>query len=71
MAPPLPWFVFGFIALIGVNSLGLVPAEAKAVLVPLTSFLLTVALIVLLAAVPQLRPAWPGPKGMEPVASSR
>ncbi|AXE29012.1 C4-dicarboxylate ABC transporter [Chromobacterium phragmitis] len=31
-------------------------------------FLLTVALIVLLAAVPQLRPAWPGPKGMEPVA---
>ncbi|KIA80998.1 anaerobic C4-dicarboxylate transporter [Chromobacterium phragmitis] len=31
-------------------------------------FLLTVALIVLLAAMPQLRPAWPGAKGLEPVA---
>nr|WP_294544874.1 YeiH family protein [uncultured Rhodopila sp.] len=41
---PLPWFVFGFIALIGVNSLGVVPAEAKHVLVPATTFLLTVAL---------------------------
>ena len=41
---PLPWFVFGFIALIGVNSLGVVPAEAKQVLVPATTFLLTVAL---------------------------
>jgi len=41
---PLPWFVFGFIALIGVNSLGVVPVEAKQVLVPATAFLLTVAL---------------------------
>nr|WP_294510505.1 YeiH family protein [uncultured Rhodopila sp.] len=41
---PLPWFVFGFIALIGVNSLGVVPVEAKQVLVPVTTFLLTVAL---------------------------
>jgi uncharacterized integral membrane protein (TIGR00698 family) len=41
---PLPWFVFGFIALIGVNSLGVVPLEAKQVLVPATTFLLTVAL---------------------------
>jgi uncharacterized integral membrane protein (TIGR00698 family) len=41
---PLPWFVFGFIALIGVNSLGVVPAEAKQVLVPATTFLLTAAL---------------------------
>ncbi|OHX19300.1 anaerobic C4-dicarboxylate transporter family protein [Chromobacterium sphagni] len=31
-------------------------------------FLATVALIVLLAALPQLRPAWPGAHGMEPVA---
>ncbi|QEL56344.1 anaerobic C4-dicarboxylate transporter family protein [Chromobacterium paludis] len=31
-------------------------------------FLLTMALIVLLAALPQLRPAWPGAKGMEPLA---
>jgi uncharacterized integral membrane protein (TIGR00698 family) len=41
---PIPWFVFGFIALIGVNSLGVVPVEAKHVLVPATTFLLTVAL---------------------------
>ena len=34
---PLPWFVLGFIALIGVNSLGVVPAEAKQVLVPATT----------------------------------
>ncbi len=41
---PMPWFVFGFIALIGVNSLGVVPLEARHVLVPATTFLLTVAL---------------------------
>jgi uncharacterized integral membrane protein (TIGR00698 family) len=41
---PLPWFVFGFIALIGCNSLHLVPLAAKQVLVPATTFLLTVAL---------------------------
>ena len=40
----MPWFVFGFIALIGANSLGVVPVEAKHVLVPATTFLLTVAL---------------------------
>ncbi|CAH2600131.1 conserved inner membrane protein YeiH [Rhodovastum atsumiense] len=41
---PMPWFVFGFIALIGVNSLGVVPGAAKDLLVPGTTFLLTVAL---------------------------
>ena len=41
---PMPWFVFGFIVLIGVNSLGVVPVEAKHLLVPATTFLLTVAL---------------------------
>jgi uncharacterized integral membrane protein (TIGR00698 family) len=41
---PIPWFVFGFIALILVNSMGLVPSFAKYVLVPATAFLLTVAL---------------------------
>lgn len=41
---PLPWFVFGFIALIGVNSLHVVPLEAKHVLVPATTFMLTMAL---------------------------
>jgi uncharacterized integral membrane protein (TIGR00698 family) len=41
---PLPWFVFGFIALIGLNSLHLVPVAAKQMLVPATTVLLTVAL---------------------------
>jgi uncharacterized membrane protein YadS len=41
---PIPWFVFGFITLIVVNSLGVVPMEAKHLLVPATTFLLTVAL---------------------------
>ena len=41
---PMPWFVFGFLALIGVNSLGVVPMEAKHLLVPATTFMLTVAL---------------------------
>ena len=41
---PMPWFVFGFIALIGVNSLGVAPPAAKQMLVPATTFLLTVAL---------------------------
>lgn len=41
---PLPWFVLGFLALIAVNSVGVVPMEAKHLLVPATTFLLTVAL---------------------------
>lgn len=43
-APPLPWFVFGFIALIVVNSLIDIPAAAKEFIVPATAFLLSVAL---------------------------
>jgi len=42
--PPVPWFVLGFIAMVMVNSTGLVPAEAKAPLVALTTLLLAVAL---------------------------
>lgn len=42
--PPVPWFVLGFIAMIGVNSLVSIPAEAKAALVWLTTFLLSMAL---------------------------
>lgn len=42
--PPLPWFVFGFIALVGVNSIITVPAEAKTVIVTATTFLLSMAL---------------------------
>lgn len=41
---PTPWFVLGFVALVVVNSLVTIPAEAKAVAAPLTTFLLTVAL---------------------------
>jgi uncharacterized integral membrane protein (TIGR00698 family) len=41
---PLPWFVLGFIALVGVNSLIAIPAQPKAVIVTLTTFLLSVAL---------------------------
>lgn len=43
-APPLPWFVFGFIALIVVNSLVDIPVAAKDFIVPATAFLLSVAL---------------------------
>ena len=42
--PPMPWFVLGFVALVGVNSVVSIPAEAKLWIVALTTFLLTVAL---------------------------
>ncbi|MGY4304819.1 putative integral membrane protein (TIGR00698 family) [Bradyrhizobium sp. USDA 4369] len=42
--PPLPWFVFGFIALVGINSVITVPAEVKTTIVTATSFLLSMAL---------------------------
>jgi len=41
---PLPWFVLGFIALIVVNSLITIPAQPKAVIGLLTTFLLSMAL---------------------------
>jgi uncharacterized integral membrane protein (TIGR00698 family) len=41
---PLPWFVFGFIALIGLNSVITIPADIKGWLIALTVFLLSVAL---------------------------
>jgi uncharacterized integral membrane protein (TIGR00698 family) len=41
---PMPWFVLGFIAMIGLNSLGVVPTEATHAVTPLTTFLLTMAL---------------------------
>jgi uncharacterized membrane protein YadS len=41
---PVPWFVLGFVAMILVNSLGVIPAVEKAHLVQVTTFLLTVAL---------------------------
>jgi uncharacterized membrane protein YadS len=42
--PPMPWFVLGFVALVGVNSLVTIPAEAKAWVVAVTTFLLSIAL---------------------------
>ena len=41
---PVPWFVIGFVALVGLNSLVVIPADAKAWLVTLTTFLLSVSL---------------------------
>jgi uncharacterized integral membrane protein (TIGR00698 family) len=43
-APPLPWFVFGFIALVGLNSVITIPADDKQVIVTVTTFLLSIAL---------------------------
>jgi len=42
--PPLPWFVLGFVALVGVNSLVTIPTEARAWIVAATTFLLSIAL---------------------------
>jgi uncharacterized integral membrane protein (TIGR00698 family) len=42
--PPMPWFVFGFVALVGINSLVQIPAEAKVWVATATTFLLSVAL---------------------------
>jgi uncharacterized integral membrane protein (TIGR00698 family) len=41
---PMPWFLVGFIALVALNSVVVVPPEAKALIVPLTTFLLSVSL---------------------------
>ncbi len=43
-AAPVPWFVLGFIATIGFNSLDLLPHEERAVLIQGTTFLLSAAL---------------------------
>ena len=41
---PAPWFVFGFIALVGVNSVITVPTEVRDLVVTVTTVLLTLAL---------------------------
>jgi uncharacterized integral membrane protein (TIGR00698 family) len=41
---PMPWFVFGFIALVGLNSVVAIPADIKAWIATLTTFLLSMAL---------------------------
>ena len=42
--PPIPWFVLGFLVLVALNSLVSIPADAKAMLVIGTTFLLSMAL---------------------------
>jgi len=42
--PPMPWFVLGFVALVGVNSLIAIPAGTKIWIAAATTFLLSVAL---------------------------
>ncbi|HEY0146224.1 MAG TPA: YeiH family protein [Methylovirgula sp.] len=43
-AAPIPWFVLGFIALVGVNSVVTLPGAFKLAVVTLTTFLLSMAL---------------------------
>lgn len=42
--PPIPWFVLGFIALIAINSVVAIPAEAKGWTAATTTFLLSMSL---------------------------
>ncbi|WP_081852889.1 putative sulfate exporter family transporter [Bosea sp. 117] len=42
--PPVPWFVLGFVALVGVNSLIAIPADIKAAVAFATTLLLSAAL---------------------------
>jgi uncharacterized integral membrane protein (TIGR00698 family) len=42
--PPMPWFLVGFIALVAVNSVVVVPPDVKNIIVPVTTFLLSVSL---------------------------
>nr|WP_311032422.1 YeiH family protein [Mesorhizobium sp. WR6] len=41
---PMPWFVLGFIAMIGINSMDIIPGAATHAVTPVTTFLLTMAL---------------------------
>lgn len=41
---PMPWFAFGFVAMVILNSLVDVPHTAMSVIIPITTFLLTMAL---------------------------
>ena len=42
--PPMPWFVLGFVAVVGLNSLIAIPAADRAQIAAVTSFLLSIAL---------------------------
>jgi uncharacterized integral membrane protein (TIGR00698 family) len=41
---PMPWFLVGFIALVGLNSLVVISPDVKHVIVPVTTFLLSISL---------------------------
>lgn len=41
---PMPWLLVGFIALVGLNSLVVIPPDVKHVIVPVTTFLLSISL---------------------------
>lgn len=41
---PMPWFVLGFVALVGINSVIIVPTHAKTMIAGVTTFLLSMAL---------------------------
>ena len=45
--PPVPWFAFGFVAAVGINSLGIIPQETAAQLVLLSTILLAMAMAAL------------------------
>ncbi len=40
----MPWFLVGFVALVAVNSVVVVPPDVKHIIVPVTTFLLSVSL---------------------------
>ena len=42
--PPLPWFVLGFVALVGANSVITIPPDVKNIIVTITTILLAMAL---------------------------
>ena len=41
---PMPWFVLGFVALVGVNSFVTISTEMKTIIIAITTFMLSVAL---------------------------
>ncbi|WP_084539996.1 YeiH family protein [Azorhizobium doebereinerae] len=43
-APPVPWFILGFLLMIVVNSIGLIPPAATGIIAPVTTVLLAMAL---------------------------
>ena len=42
--PPMPWFVLGFVAMVGVNSVITIPPDVKSIIVTITTILLAMAL---------------------------